>query len=82
MQQESKTIAARYDTMFGRGWRKIMAEQLGVKAGTVSDGRKGPTLAALGALIEFFEQTPPKRWPKRWLKLKSLADGISAKDGS
>lgn len=72
MQHNDKTnVLDRLDRLFGRGWRKLYADAIGMRQATITD-MSGPTLKFTTALAEFFEQTPPRRWPDRFADLADL----------
>lgn len=79
--QDTESIAARFDAVFGYGWRSDMAAALGIRAPTISEqfsrGRVQPWMIAL---LEFFEATPVAKWPDRWSKLAARAKARAKKE--
>ena len=72
MQQDDKDdVLMRLDRLFGRGWRSMYANALGVRPATITD-MKGSTLKFTRALVEFFEITSERRWPDRFSELAAL----------
>ena len=72
MQPNDKSnVLDRLDRLFGRGWRKLYADAIGVRHATITE-MAGPTLKFTSALAEFFETTPPRRWPERFAGLADL----------
>lgn len=72
MQPNDKTnVLDRLDRLFGRGWRKLYADAIGMRQATITD-MSGPTLKFTSALAEFFESTPPRHWPDRFTTLADL----------
>lgn len=81
MQQDPETIAARFEAVFGYGWRADFAAALGIRGATITEqfsmNRIQPWLIAL---LEIFETTPPAKWPDRWSKLRDRAKAKSKKE--
>ena len=77
---DADAIAARFADLFGRGWRVELADALEIRRPTITEqfsrGRVQPWLVAL---LEVFEAIPPKKWPRRWVRLAALAEARKAK---
>lgn len=81
MQHDPETIAARFEAVFGYGWRADFAAALGIRGATITEqftmNRVQPWLIAL---LEFFESTPINKWPARWQKLADRAKAKAKKE--
>lgn len=59
-----------FNKLFGRGWRVLYAEAIGIRKQTLTEMKPGPTLAHAAALAEFFKKTPLRYWPERFNRLR------------
>jgi hypothetical protein len=81
LQHNPEEIAARFEAVFGYGWRADFATALGIRGATVTEqftmNRVQPWLVAL---LEMFEATPVAKWPPRWAALAARARAKAKKD--
>lgn len=81
MQDTPETIAARFEAVFGYGWRGDFAAALRIRRPTITEqftmNRIQPWTIAM---LEFFEATPIKWWPDRWIKLADRAKAKTKKE--
>lgn len=81
MQHDPEQIAARFEAVFGYGWRADFAAALGIRGPTITEqfsmNRVQPWLVAM---LEFFETTPVAKWPDRWSKLAARAKAKTKKE--
>lgn len=62
---DREDVIARLDALLGRGWRRRLAEAMGMDHNLVSR-MNGPTLRTCGVLVEWLETIPRAAWPARW----------------
>lgn len=78
---DAARIEARFGAIFGYGWKRDLAEAVGVTNATLSvqlsTGKVPPYLVAH---LEWLEVTPPAKWPDRWAKLRERAKAKAKKD--
>ena len=81
MQDTPENIAARFEAVFGYGWRGDLADAMGIRPATVTEQFTMNRIQTWTiALLEFFEATPIKNWPPRWDKLAARAKAKTKKE--
>jgi hypothetical protein len=76
-ERQADYIAARFQALFGHGWRGDLAEAVGITLPRLSDQFTEDRVAAsIIGHLEWLEANPPAKWPARWAK---LADRAKAK---
>lgn len=80
-QQTAAQIEDRFAAIFGHGWKRHLADAVGVTAATLSvqfSTDKVPPY--LIAHLEWMEATPIRYWPARWAELAARAKARAKKE--